>query len=38
MPALIAPAVRLHAACGGVLDEVRDTDLGPMRRYWVGEA
>jgi predicted acetyltransferase len=23
--------------CGGVLDEVRGTKHGPMRRYWVGE-
>ncbi|MET8324312.1 hypothetical protein [Micromonospora sp. NPDC005189] len=42
MPELVAPTVRLHTAWlaahdewGGVLEDIRDTDLGPARRYWI---
>ncbi|MGC5019314.1 hypothetical protein [Micromonospora sp. DT47] len=43
MPELVAPTVRLHAAWleardewgPGALEDVRDTELGAARRYWI---
>src|SRR3954447_4414398 len=29
------PSVRTTERCGGVLEGIRDTDHGPVRRYWI---
>lgn len=29
------PSARTIENCGGVLEDVRDTELGPTRRYWI---